>query len=975
MANRGELFDNEAACHGTDEPAAALAELIDALPDAVLLLDETERVALANPPAVHLFGCAKIELMGRALGDLVPAAERARWSAHLAADAAAPGVATRRELRVLDRRGAAVAVSVGVGVVESRGRRFTLCSLLATREVARRRGASALSEARFNEAQRIAKIGSWDWDFVNDVHWWSDELYRLIDIDASKVSRPFDVFMERVHPSDRERVAAATARLLDGEGIGPLYQRVVLPGNVERVFRGDGVSEVDEQGRPVRAYGTLQDVTEQKAIEAAFNSSDVRYREAQRLAKIGSWEWNLVTNRSWWSDELYRILEEDPATYEASFENFLRKVHPEDRQGPIQGKDMIAVGPDAYEPADVRIVLDDGREKILEQLVEVRTGDQGRPVAVVGTMHDVTERRALESQLRESESQYASTVELAPVGITHVDASGRFIWSNRRLCDMLGYTGDELTSLTIWQVSHPDDEPISHEQRAKLHSGEIDSMNLEKRYLHKSGAVVWVRITSTVRRGKDGRPLYDISIVEDVTARKLAEERVQYLATHDELSGLPNRALFGELLDHAIASARRHDRRCAVLFIDLDRFKVVNDSLGHEAGDLLLKEMAARLGNCMRKSDVVARLGGDEFVVLLEDLEDASAAADVAKKILSAVLAPVEILGHECRVTASIGIAMFPTDAEDAAALMKNADMAMYLAKEEGKNNYQFHSSGSSPFSVERLVLEAHLAHALERNEFFVQYQPKIDLATGKITGAEALLRWWNTELGSVSPAQFIPLAEDTGLIVPIGKWVLKTACEQNVEWQRRGLPEITVCVNLSPRQFKDPALIGDIKDVLEATAMAPELLELEITESMIMHNVDHAAEKAAAIKALGVRLAIDDFGTGYSSLSQLKRFPIDTLKVDRSFVRDVPENTEDMAITEAIITLGKALGVTVVAEGVETELQHAFLLSKACDEVQGYYFARSCHPDALAELLLRGTSEVTQDQVGDRGDTKTDEG
>ena len=406
------------------------------------------------------------------------------------------------------------------------------------------------------------------------------------------------------------------------------------------------------------------------------------------------------------------------------------------------------------------------------------------------------------------------------------------------------------------------------------------------------------------------------------------------------------------MLDNAIDVAQRNERQCAVLFIDLDRFKIVNDSLGHEAGDQLLKEVAARLPRCVRRSDIVARLGGDEFVVLLDDIPDLAVASDVARKILSSVLAPVDIMGHECRITGSIGVAAYPLHARDAATLMKHADTAMYLAKEEGKNNFQFYAADASPMSITHLVLESHLARALERREFSLQYQPRIDIATGTIKGTEALLRWWNPELGTVSPAQFIPLAEDTGLIVSIGKWVLKTACEQNVAWQRRGLPEIVISVNLSPRQFRDPALLDDIAQVLRETGMTPGLLELEITESMIMHNVDLAAAKAAAIKQLGVRLAVDDFGTGYSSLSQLKRFPIDTLKIDRSFVRDIPENADDRAITETIISLGKALDVTVVAEGVETAEQFEFLLAKACDEMQGFLFSKPCHPDALVELL-----------------------
>jgi EAL domain-containing protein (putative c-di-GMP-specific phosphodiesterase class I) len=309
-------------------------------------------------------------------------------------------------------------------------------------------------------------------------------------------------------------------------------------------------------------------------------------------------------------------------------------------------------------------------------------------------------------------------------------------------------------------------------------------------------------------------------------------------------------------------------------------------------------------------------------------------------------------MGHECRVTASIGIAVCPEHAEDAQALMKNADLAMYVAKEEGKNNYQFFSKGVSSMSIERLALETNLRRALERQEFTVQYQAKVNIRTGDITGVEALLRWWNHDLGSVSPATFIPLAEDTGLIVPIGEWVLKTACAQNVAWQKQGLPPICMAVNLSPRQFKDANLLHAVADALEQSGLSPELLELEITEGVVMSDVDEALEKLLAIKAMGVKLAIDDFGTGYSSLAQLKRFPIDTLKVDRSFIREIPNDIEDKAITEAIIAMGRTLGVTVVAEGVETAEQQAFLRSRSCDEMQGFYFSKPAPPSALADLL-----------------------
>ena len=696
-------------------------------------------------------------------------------------------------------------------------------------------------------------------------------------------------------------------------------------------------------------------VTEQKVTQTALRLTQRRYRDTQRLARIGNWEADIATGKSWWSEELYRMLEEDPVTYQSSFENFMEHVHPEDRWNLQRRSKIIAVGPNAYEVSEARLLLPrSGVAKIVQLSVEVREDELGNPITVVGTIHDITERRALETLLRESEARYASTVELAAVGIAHVDPTGHLIWSNSWLRDMLGYSQDELTQLTVWQISHPEDIHATDIDRKRLHARELDTLRIEKRYICKDGTTIWVRIATAPRFDGDGKLLYDVAIVEDITPRKLAEARIQYLATHDELTGLPNRVMFVELLTHALEGARRHNQQCAVLFIDLDRFKIVNDSLGHEAGDQVLKQVARRLRGCVRSSDVVARFGGDEFIVLLSPIADQAAAAAVAASILAAMLKPVRIMSYECRVTASIGIARYPADATDAPTLMKQADMGMYFAKDEGKNNFQFYSGVVAPMSVERIVLETHLVHALERNELFLEYQPKIQIATGRICGVEALLRWKSPQLGVLSPNSFVPLAEDTGLIVPIGKWVLRTACAQSVAWQRLGLPPMVMAVNLSPRQFKDPALVEVVAAALQESGLPAHCLELEITESMIMNSVDQAAQTAAVIKSLGVRLAIDDFGTGYSSLSQLKQFPIDTLKIDRSFIRELPGNPDDQAITEAIISLGKALGVNIVAEGVETAAQEAFLRERACDEIQGFLYSKPCDAHAIVRLFAQ---------------------
>jgi diguanylate cyclase (GGDEF)-like protein/PAS domain S-box-containing protein len=436
------------------------------------------------------------------------------------------------------------------------------------------------------------------------------------------------------------------------------------------------------------------------------------------------------------------------------------------------------------------------------------------------------------------------------------------------------------------------------------------------------------------------------------TARREAEARAKYLAAHDALTGLPNRIMFSELLIHAIGRARRGQHSLALLFIDLDRFKVINDSLGHHAGDSLLVKVAERLKQSVRAADVVARLGGDEFVVLLPDGADERAARNVACKLLGALADPIALEGEECRVTASIGISVFPEDGENESSLMKNADIAMYAAKDEGKNTFQFFSAARQSRSVGSLALEGQLRGALDRGEFFLHYQPRKDLRTGRITGVEALLRWRNPALGLVPPADFIPLAEETGLIVPIGQFVLCEACSQAAAWLSEGLAPLQMAVNLSTRQLGDPELPAQISAILSGTGLAPGQLELEITESMVMDRPERTVALLNRIREMGVRLAIDDFGTGYSSLAQLRRLPIDALKIDRSFVCNLPDDDGDKAIAEAIIAMARKLRLTVIAEGVETQAQEAFLSAQDCDEIQGYHVQRPALPEVIGQLL-----------------------
>ncbi|MEO8152346.1 MAG: EAL domain-containing protein [Rhizobacter sp.] len=443
--------------------------------------------------------------------------------------------------------------------------------------------------------------------------------------------------------------------------------------------------------------------------------------------------------------------------------------------------------------------------------------------------------------------------------------------------------------------------------------------------------------------------------LRDSQAKAALAERAQYLSNHDVLTGLPNRRLFNELLEQAIVQARRDEKQLAVLFLDLDRFKQINDTVGHHAGDELLKQAAVRLKDCLRESDTVARLGGDEFVVLLREIHEEYSTATVARKIIHAIAQPFMLIGHEFRVTGSVGIALYPEDGLDEQTLTKHADIAMYHAKKEGKNNFQFYSQRLNTNSLERMALEAGLRRALERNEFRLYYQAKRDMQTSRITGMEVLLRWQHPELGLVLPMQFLPVAEETGLIVPIGNWVIRAACQQNMEWQRQGLPHLVVSVNVTTRQFADDNLLRDLKTILAATGMEPNLLELEATERTLIRDNARTLQILGQLREAGIRIAIDDFGMGYSSLSTLRQFPLDAIKIDRSFVSGIDGVQANPALAHAIIAMGRSLSLTVVAQGVETQEQADFLRTNACDEFQGFYFNAPVSADEFTTVLQRG--------------------
>ncbi|MGM0594486.1 MAG: EAL domain-containing protein [Pseudomonadota bacterium] len=588
-----------------------------------------------------------------------------------------------------------------------------------------------------------------------------------------------------------------------------------------------------------------------------------------------------------------------------------------------------------------------GVERVIHTVKTPIRDSEGDVVGILGIFWDVTEKRQAESKLRQSAAVFENTAD----GVIVTDAEARIIAVNKAFCEISGYSEEEaLGQRPSFRRSERQDRAFyRHMWRAIERSGRWQGEIWNRR---KDGEVYpeWMTI-STVRDG-DGRITNYVAVFSDITHVKRSQMQLDHMAHHDPLTDLPNRTLFNDRLHQAIRRAERNDGTVAVLFIDLDRFKNVNDTLGHPVGDLLLQDVARRLQNLLREEDTVARLSGDEFIVLIEDLERPEVAEGVARKVIDKLSHPFSVHGNELFIGASIGISLYPDDGHTAANLVKYADTAMYRAKEEGRNTYQFYTQELTDSVVERMELEAALRRALERDQLELHYQPQVDLAQRRIIGAEALLRWTHPELGNVPPDKFIPLAEESGMIIEIGDWVLQQACTQAVAWARQYEDFRRIAVNLSGVQIQRRDIVDKVAAVLRRTGLEPHLLELEITESVLMHYPEIAAETLQGLRNLGVELAIDDFGTGYSSMSYLKRFPIQNLKIDRSFVMDIPKDSNDTAITRAVIALGKSLQLSVIAEGVETAEQVEFLLHEGCDMGQGYYFSRPIPPGPFRDLL-----------------------
>ena len=705
----------------------------------------------------------------------------------------------------------------------------------------------------------------------------------------------------------------------------------------------------DDHGHPAYLVVNIQDITERKRAEEALRRSEAGLREAQRIARFGNWEWNLLTNEMSCSEEAPRILGKNVEDYHISPELFLESVHPTDRE---EVRAAIRKTLDGADPYDIRyrIVLSSSALRVIHAQGEVRRDESGRPIRMVGTFQDITEREETEREMH----KLSMAVEHAYDWILITNADGVIEYANKAVEKMSGYTRAELLGKkpSIFK-SGKYDKNFYRNMWAAILSGQVLQTFMVNR--KKNGELFEAYHTITPLRDKRGDISHFIATSKDMTQQKMLEQRVAWLNYFDVLTDLPNRNLFLERLGQTITAARRGSASIALLSLDIDRFTFINDTFGYDKGDEVLKEVGRRLQRQVGPGELVARFGSDEFGIMLADLPNDRDALVVVERIREAFQHRIKAGDDDISITFSIGISLFPNDGDDAHSLLKNAEIAMAKTKAGGMNDYQFYTPDMNARAAEFVRMQKGLQDALESGEFDLHYQPYFGSGSGRMVGMEALLRWNSRELGAIPPSRFIPILEETGMIVPVGAWALERVCRQIREWKCKGFPVVPVAVNLSSIQFRQNDLADTVERSIGKTGIDPRLLTFEITESTFMRDVESTRKMLAQLKAMGVAVAIDDFGTGHSSLSYLMRFPVDILKIDMSFIRDLATDPDCASIVTGIIALAHNMNLRTIAEGVETEEQLRILRILRCDMIQGFHLSRPLPAKKIEDLYQGG--------------------
>ncbi|MEO7322698.1 MAG: EAL domain-containing protein [Burkholderiales bacterium] len=807
------------------------------------------------------------------------------------------------------------------------------------------------SQERLRLALENSDIAIWDWNIANNVIYLSDAWSVMLGGPRHDTFSSSNALSQLIHEDDVVEVRQAIAAMVKGDSPAYLVEHRVRSkdGAWKWIVSRGKVVERSPHGRAMRAVGTSMDITLRKHIEESspctqgFVDSIVEHIPDIVFVKDAKDLRFVWINRA--AEDLIGISRDEcvgktyhdffPAAQAASFDAGDREV--------LYSKQVLDV------PEEI-ISLRNGHERILHTQKIPILDAQDRPEFLLCISQDITERKLAEQALRTSEERFQLIAENVSDLIAIVDIDGKRLYNSPSYRTLFGEDVLLPGSDSFAQIHLDDREKVIQLFHETVKSGQ--GRPTQFRFLLPDGNVRFIESHGSAVRGAGGEVERIIVVSRDVTERLRADERLRHLAHHDLLTNLPNRVLMRDRIEQALIQAQRSNKRAALLFIDLDHFKNINDLLGHTVGDQLLREVAQRLKRCVRDSDTVSRQGGDEFIVLLQGLPMRAHAVVTAEKIVEAFSQPFSVSNHTLDITASIGLSVYPDDGTDAETLLRNADTAMYHTKASGRHGYQFFNAELAEAVRHRADLGKQMREAIGSNEFRLHYQPRIDLTTGGIPSIEALVRWNHPELGLIGPMQFIPYAEESGLIVSLGKWILKEACRQNAAWRRSGFPHLRIAVNVSGRQLRQNDFVNMVSKVLSETRMPASALELELTETVFMQEAGHTAATFGQLRKMGVQLAIDDFGTGYSNLSYLKRFGVDRLKIDQSFIRDITTDRNDAAIVSAIMAMARSLQIAVTAEGVETEQQLLYLRAEGCSEAQGFLFSRPLAADEFEQQM-----------------------